>query len=181
MSGRTLVRVGAVVVVTALAGVLVWHLTHQPASVAPQVARHQVVQAPNFDLARLSGVGKLSLASLRGKAVVVNFWASDCAPCKEEMPRLVSFAGTWSRRGVVVVGVDVDELARGPARAFARRYGATYPMVFDPQGSTVDPWGVGEGTPQTFFLDRRGRIVDHVLGPVSTAALTAGAYRALRS
>ena len=54
-------------------------------------------------------------------------------------------------------------------------------MVFDPTGSTVDPWGVGEGTPQTFFVDRRGRIVDHVLGPVSTAALAAGAQRALRS
>jgi cytochrome c biogenesis protein CcmG/thiol:disulfide interchange protein DsbE len=181
VSARALVRAGAVLVVAALAGVLGWHLTHQPVSVAPQVARHQVVQAPNFHLARLTGGGKLSLASLHGKAVVVNFWASDCAPCKEEMPRLVSFAGTWSRRGVVVVGVDVDELSKGPARAFARRYGATYPMVFDPTGSTVDPWGVGAGTPQTFFVDRRGRIVDHVLGPVSTAALTAGAHRALRS
>jgi cytochrome c biogenesis protein CcmG/thiol:disulfide interchange protein DsbE len=174
-------RAGAVLAVAALAAVLVWHLTHQPASVAPQVARGQVVKAPNFQLGKLTGVGKLSLASLRGKAVVVNFWASDCAPCKEEMPRLVSFAGTWSNRGVVVVGVDVDELSKGPARAFARRYGATYPMVFDPTGSTVDPWGVGEGTPQTFFVDRGGRIVDHVLGPVSSAALEAGADRALRS
>jgi cytochrome c biogenesis protein CcmG, thiol:disulfide interchange protein DsbE len=181
VTARRILRAGAVVLIAALAGVLVWHLTHQPASVAPQVARHEVVAAPNFDLARLTGTGRLSLASLRGRAVVVNFWASDCTPCKQEMPRLVSFAGSWSGRGVVVVGVDVDELAKGPARAFARRYGATYPMVFDPTGSTVDPWGVGEGTPQTFFVDRRGRIVDHVLGPVSAAALTAGARRALRS
>jgi len=181
VTARRILRAGAVVLVAALAGVLVWHLTHQPASVAPQVAHHEVVAAPNFDLAKLTGTGRLSLASLRGRAVVVNFWASDCAPCKQEMPRLVSFAGSWSGRGVVVVGVDVDELAKGPARAFARRYRATYPMVFDPTGSTVDPWGVGEGTPQTFFVDRRGRIVDHVLGPVSTAALTAGAKRALQS
>ena len=181
MTARGLLRAGAALIVAVLAGVLVWHLTHQPASVAPQVARHEVVRAPDFDLARLTGAGRLSLASLRGRAVVVNFWASDCTPCKEEMPRLVSFAGSWSGRGVVVVGVDVDELRKGPAQAFARRYGATYPMVFDPTGSTVDPWGVGEGTPQTFFVDRRGRIVDHVLGPVSTAALAAGARRALRS
>ena len=80
------------------------------------------------------------------------------------MPRLVSFATTWSARGVVVVGIDVLEHRRGPAQAFSRRYGATYPMVFDPTGSTVDPWGVA-ATPQTFFVDRRGRIVDHVLGP----------------
>ena len=181
MSWRRAAQAAAVAGVVVLGAVLVWHVTHQPRSVVGQVARNEVVRAPGFDLDRLDGPGKLSLASLRGKAVVVNFWASDCAPCKEEMPRLVSFAGTWSGRGVVVVGVDVDELAKGPAQAFAHRYGATYPMVFDPTGSTVDPWGVGEGTPQTFFVDRRGRIVDHVLGPVSTAALAAGAQRALRS
>jgi hypothetical protein len=51
--------------------------------------------------------------------------------------------------------------------------------VYDPGGTTVEPWGVGQGTPQTFFVDRRGRIVGHVLGPVSNAALAAGARRAL--
>jgi thiol-disulfide isomerase/thioredoxin len=167
--------------VVALAAVLVWHVTHQPESVAPQVARHEVVRAPNFTLARLNAPGKLSLSSLRGKAVVVNFWASDCAPCKQEMPRLVAFSHAWSRRDVVVVGIDVLEYTKGPARAFSRHFGATYPMVFDPSGSTVDPWGVGQGTPQTFFVDRQGRIVDHVLGPVSNQALVTGARRALRS
>ena len=174
-------RVVAGVAVAALAAVLVWPVAHQPRSVAPQVARHQIVRAPALSLARLVGDGTLSLASLHGKAVVVNFWASDCAPCKQEMPRLVSFAKQWSSRGVVVVGVDVLEQSKGPARAFSRHYGATYPMVFDPTGSTVDPWGVGQGTPQTFFVDRQGRIVDHVLGPVSSQALVTGARRALSS
>jgi len=181
VNGRTALRAAAGVAVAALAAVLVWHLTHQPRSVQRQVAKHQVVRAPGFDLERLDGPGKLSLASLRGKAVVVNFWASDCAPCKQEMPRLVSFASSWAGRGVVVVGIDVLEYTKGPARAFSRRYGATYPMVFDPRGSTVDPWGVGQGTPQTFFVDRRGRIVDHVLGPVTTKALHDGARHALKS
>ena len=181
MSWRRAVRAAAVAGVVVLGAVLVWHVTHQPRSVVGQVARNEVVRAPGFDLDRLDGPGKLSLASLRGKAVVVNFWASDCAPCKQEMPRLVSFAHDWSSRGVVVVGIDVLEYSKGPARAFSRRYGATYPMVFDPRGSTVDPWGVGQGTPQTFFVDRRGRIVDHVLGPVSDEALHDGARRALRS
>ena len=180
MSARTALRTAAGVAVATLAAVLVWHLTHQPRSVVRQVANHQVVRAPGFDLDRLDAPGKLSLTSLRGRAVVVNFWASDCAPCKQEMPRLVSFAHGWSGN-VVVVGIDVLEYAKGPARAFSRRYGATYPMVFDPRGSTVDPWGVGQGTPQTFFVDRHGRIVDHVLGPVSTQALQDGARRALRS
>lgn len=178
---RVAVQAVAGAAVVALAVVLVWHVTHQPKSVARQVARHQIVHAPNFTLARLNGPGKLSLSSLRGKAVVVNFWASDCAPCKQEMPRLVAFSRRWSTRGVVVVGIDVLEYAKGPPRKFSRHYGATYPMVFDPSGSTVDPWGVGQGTPQTFFVDRQGRIVDHVLGPVSAQALQAGARRALRS
>ncbi|MGH3001681.1 MAG: TlpA family protein disulfide reductase [Gaiellaceae bacterium] len=164
--------------VVALGVVLVWHVTHQPKSVVRAVAKHRIVPAPNFVLDRLTGSGKLSLASLRGKAVVVNFWASDCAPCKQEMPRLVSFARTWSSRDVVVVGVDIAEGTKGPARAFTRRYGATYPMVFDPDATTASPWGIF-ATPQTFFVDRRGRIVDHVLGPVSKQALEANARRAL--
>lgn len=179
MSARVAVRAVAGAAVAVLAGVLVWHLTHQPASVAPQVARHQIVRAPNFTLERLVGDGSLSLGSLRGKAVVVNFWASDCAPCKQEMPRLVSFANTWSSRGVVVLGIDVLEYRKGPAQAFTRRYGATYPMVFDPTGSTVGPWGVA-ATPQTFFVDRHGRIVDHVLGPVTEQSLETGVRRALQ-
>jgi cytochrome c biogenesis protein CcmG/thiol:disulfide interchange protein DsbE len=180
MRARAAVRAVAGAVVVALGAVLVWHLTHQPASVAPQVARHQVVPAPNFTLDRLTGTGALSLASLRGKAVVVNFWASDCAPCKQEMPRLVSFSRAWSARGVVVVGIDVLEYRKGPARAFTKRFNATYPMVFDPTGTTVGPWGVA-ATPQTFFVDRRGRIVDHVLGPVTDETLAAGVRRALRA
>jgi cytochrome c biogenesis protein CcmG/thiol:disulfide interchange protein DsbE len=177
---RTAVRAVAGAVVAVLAGVLVWHLTHQRDTVAPEVARHQIVRAPNFTLDRLVGHGSLSLASLRGKAVVVNFWASDCQPCKQEMPRLVSFAHTWSGRGVVVVGVDVLEYRKGPAQAFSRHYRATYPMVFDPTGSTVGPWGVA-ATPQTFFVDRRGRIVDHVLGPVTDKTLRTGVQRALQA
>ncbi len=180
MSARTALRAAAGVAVAVLAGVLVWNLAHQPRSVAAQVARHQVVRAPGFTLDRLSGHGTLSLAALRGKAVVVNFWASDCGPCKQEMPRLVAFSHQWAGRQVVVVGIDVLENRKGPGQAFSRRYHAAYPMVFDPNGSTVDRWGI-RGTPQTFFVDRHGRIVHYVLGPVSSAALEAGARRALRS
>jgi cytochrome c biogenesis protein CcmG/thiol:disulfide interchange protein DsbE len=177
---RTAIRILAGACVLALGTILGWRLTHRPPSVAADVAHHRIVPAPNFALERLHGSGMLTLASLRGKAVVVNFWASDCLPCKQEMPRLVSFAHRWAGRQVVVVGVDVGEGSRGPAQAFSSRYGATYPMVFDPKASTVAPWGI-IGTPQTFFVDRRGRIVDSVIGPVSTEALVAGARRALRA
>ena len=85
-------RVVAGAGVLVLGAVLVWRVTHQPASAKTQVTDARIVRAPNFDLARLNGDGKLSLASLRGKVVVVNFWASDCLPCKQEMPRLEAAA-----------------------------------------------------------------------------------------
>ena len=181
MSVQTAIRSATGLVVVVLAGVLVWHLTHQPKSVLGAVAKHKIVPAPNFTLDRLNGSGKLTFASLRGKAVVVNFWASWCGPCKQEMPRLVSFAHRWSAHPrVVVVGIDIGENTKGPGRSFSRRYGVTYPMVFDPNASTASPWGI-LGTPQTFFVDRHGRIVDYVEGPVSNAELNSGIRTALKT
>ncbi len=177
MSARRSVQAAAGVGVAVLAGVLVWHLTHQPASVGAAVAKGKIVPAPTLDLPTLEGSGRLSLASLRGKAVVVNFWASDCLPCKQEMPRLERYARRYGARGVVFVGVDIAD-GKGPARRFVDRYHATYPMVFDQLADTAAPWGI-VGTPTTFFVDRRGRIVDHVLGPVSAKDLDAGIARSL--
>jgi peroxiredoxin len=155
--------------VLALAGVLVWHVTHQPKSVAKAVAAGKRVAAPEFRLDSLTGSGTVSLAAYRGKAVVLNFWASDCGPCKQEMPRLQHAAERWSAKPVAVVGIDVVD-SRGAARAFAHNHGVTYAIGFDGLGDTVAPYGV-LATPTTFFIDARGRIVKRILGPVSTAAL----------
>ena len=163
--------------VVALGVLLGWHLTHQQDSVGPAVAKGKVVRAPKLDLPRLDGSGRLTLASLRGKAVVVNFWASDCVPCKQEMPRLERYARRYAGRGVVFVGVDILDF-KAAARRFVERYHATYPMVFDGVATLSAPWGV-YNTPETFFVDRSGRIVDHVLGPVSAGDLDGGIARAL--
>lgn len=181
MSHRSLVlglRLVAGAGVVAMAVVLGWRLAHHHAAVAEKVDSGAIVPAPGFNLPRLDGAGKLSLASLRGKAVVVNFWASDCQPCKQEMPRLEEAALRYDGR-VHFVGIDVADF-KGPARKFVKRYRATYSMVFDPAAVTAGPYGV-IGTPQTFFVDRRGRIVSHVLGPVTAESLSAGITRALRS
>ena len=174
---KTAVRLVAVVGVGLLAGVLVWHLTHQPKSVQAAVARGKVVRAPAFDLPRLSGGGKLSLVSLRGKVVVLNFWQSACGPCKQEMPRLEAAAKRWASKGVVVVGVDLLD-SRSAGRSFVKRYGATYPMVFDAVADTAAPYGV-YATPQTFFVSPRGLIVKRVIGPVSTPGFDAAVRSAL--
>jgi cytochrome c biogenesis protein CcmG/thiol:disulfide interchange protein DsbE len=172
-----LARVAAVAGVVALAAVLVWRLAHQNTTVAKAVARGKVVPAPAFDLSSLSGTGRISLAALRGKAVVLNFWASDCGPCKKEMPQLQAASDRYAARGVHVVGIDVLDF-RTPARSFVRKHGITYAIGFDGVGDTTIDYGVAN-TPTTFFIDRRGRIVKRVLGPMTDAELAAHIRRAL--
>ena len=174
------VRVASVAVVLALLGLLVWDVAHgSGAGIAGKVDKGETVTAPALRLPSF-GAGDLSLASYRGKVVVVNFWQSSCLPCKQEMPRLEAAARRYAKN-TVFVGVDLVD-SKGAARAFAKRYGATYPLVFDGNGVTVAPWGVAQGTPQTFFVDRRGRLVPpHVLGPASAKALADGIARALRT
>jgi cytochrome c biogenesis protein CcmG, thiol:disulfide interchange protein DsbE len=172
-----LVRVGAVGVVIALACVLAWRLAHQNTKVAKAVAQGKVVQAPAFNLSALSGTGRVSLAALRGGVVVVNFWASDCGPCKKEMPQLQAASNRYAAKGVHFVGIDVLDF-RTPARNFVRLHGITYAIGFDGVGDTTIAYGVAN-TPTTFFIDRRGRIVAHVLGPMTDSELAAHIRHAL--
>jgi cytochrome c biogenesis protein CcmG/thiol:disulfide interchange protein DsbE len=174
-------RVLAVGAVLALLGLLVWDVANGSGRrVAKEVDRGKVVAAPNFTLPLLDGGEHLSLASLRGKVVVLNFWQSYCPPCREEATDLVAAHERWASRGVVFVGVDVQDF-KGAARKFLARYGVRYTIVRDGPGSTIGPFGL-TGYPETFFVDRRGRVVPpHVVGTASRSELDAGIRRALRS
>ena len=173
------VRVAAVAGVVALAAVLAWRLAHQDTKVAKAVLHDKVVPAPAFDLSRLGGGPRVTLASLRGKAVVINFWSSYCGPCKEEMPRLEAAARRWEGKGVAVVGIDTLDDHRA-AQDFARKHGVTYTIGYDDVAEIATRYGV-EFTPTTFFVDRQGRIVKRVLAGMSTAELDTQIRRALRS
>jgi cytochrome c biogenesis protein CcmG, thiol:disulfide interchange protein DsbE len=134
--------------------------------------------APDFTLDRLDQPGSLQLSSLRGKVVVLNFWASWCYPCKREAPVLQAASKRWGDR-VVVLGVDVND-PRGDARGFMRKYGSTYPIVQDNKNVTSPKYGL-TGLPETFFLDRRGRVVSHVISEIEAAELQRGVEEALRA
>jgi cytochrome c biogenesis protein CcmG, thiol:disulfide interchange protein DsbE len=172
-------RVAAVSGVVILAGVFVWRLAHQDTSTAKAVLHNKIVPAPAFSLSRLGGGPQLRLASLRGKAVVINFWSSYCGPCKKEMPRLQAAAQRWGAKGVAVVGVDTLDNHRA-AQDFARKHGVTYAIGYDDDAEIATRYGV-EFTPTTFFVDRRGRIVKRILAGVSAAELDAQIRHALRS
>ncbi|MGZ4333908.1 MAG: TlpA family protein disulfide reductase [Gaiellaceae bacterium] len=174
-----LARIVAAAGVLTLAALLVWRLAHQDNATAKAVARGKIVPAPAFSLSRLGGGPAVTLAAFRGRAVVVNFWASDCIPCKQEMPRLQSASERWAGKRVSVVGIDVLD-SRGAAHSFARKHGVTYPIGFDALGDIASRYGVAY-TPTTFFIDRKGRIVKRVLGPVPDAQLDAQIEHALAS
>lgn len=144
--------------------------------------------APGFDLAVLQrgdlggdlgrALGpaladhRVRLDELRGRRVVLNFWASWCAPCREEAPLLER---TWLRareQGIIFLGLNMQDIT-GDARTFMRRYRNTYLNVRDPTDRVARQWGL-TGIPETFFIGGRGRIVGHVIGVISERQMKAG-------
>jgi cytochrome c biogenesis protein CcmG/thiol:disulfide interchange protein DsbE len=151
-------QLAALIGVAALLGLLIWKVAFgRTTGAADELAEGKLVHAPAFTLDRLDREGQLSVADLKGKAVVVNFWASWCVPCRDEAPVLQTTYERYRDQGLVVLGIDVNDFHQD-ARRFMKRYGLTYPVVYDGKGSTVGKWGV-RGFPETFFVDRAGKLV----------------------
>ncbi|HJY71456.1 MAG TPA: TlpA disulfide reductase family protein, partial [Streptosporangiaceae bacterium] len=137
-----------------------------------QPARPADVAAPAFSLPVLGHSGqRVSLGQYSGRPLIVNFFASWCAPCKTETPLLAKFYRAGKGK-VALVGLDENDVL-GNAMSFTRADGVSYPVGWDPQFGIASAYGVN-ALPQTFFLDARHRIVDRVFGAVTQADINRG-------
>lgn len=133
--------------------------------------------AADFQIESLDGAAwlpktrddKIFLNDLRGKLVVLNFWASWCVSCREEARELETFWQRVREQGIIVLGVAIQDTPDA-AREFAKNHGKTYPIAIDNSGKTSLDYGVS-GVPETFIIDRAGVIRHKETGPVSAELL----------
>jgi len=127
-------------------------------------------RAPDKELTRLGQPGNGEIADYRGKWVLVNFWASWCAPCKTEAPALESFQKANTTHDFTVLGINLDDTT-GDAQNFVERYGLTYPQLREGDGSDRrDAYGM-TGFPESFLINPQGHVALIRRGPVDDAYL----------
>ena len=120
--------------------------------------------APDFTLNDLSG-RPVQLSSLRGKVVLLNFWATWCPPCREEVPSMVVLNQAMQGKAFQMLAVSVDEGGKDAVESFFRKGGVALPTLLDADGKVSRLYGT-TGVPETFILDGKGVIVKKVMGPM---------------
>jgi cytochrome c biogenesis protein CcmG, thiol:disulfide interchange protein DsbE len=180
-------QLAAVGLVAALLALLIWRVIDQRrgAHLVSLIKEGKKPPAPSFalpvlwnrtetwpaDTRKALTDGNLSPKELRGRPVVVNFWASWCVPCKEEAQVLAESARAH-RGQIVFLAIDVQDF-KSDARRFLKRFDTPYVSVRDGGGSTYGDYGL-TGVPETYWIDARGRVVAHYPGQITRAQLEEG-------
>lgn len=163
-------RIGiSVVLLVAVIAVLAAGFRRDPHDIKTGTVGHP---APAFDLERLDGTGRLSLAQYAGKVVVLNFWASWCIPCKEENPALAAVYERYRTSDATLIGIVYQDSPQA-AREYTERMGNTWPSVLDEDGRIAIAYGVF-GIPETFFIGTDGVIAGRHIGPIDERTLING-------
>jgi cytochrome c biogenesis protein CcmG/thiol:disulfide interchange protein DsbE len=169
-----IVLISGIVIAAALVVVLFLNLGHDPAAIdSPLIGK----SAPPFALKAVGTGETIDLAKLRGKPAIINFWATWCGPCYQEHPTLVQNARILAK-DVQFVGVVFNDTEQ-KIQAFLADRGSAYPTLLDESGKTAIAYGVG-GVPETFFLDRGGKIVAKYTGPMSTEDIQTNLAKAMK-
>jgi cytochrome c biogenesis protein CcmG/thiol:disulfide interchange protein DsbE len=164
-----------IILAVALFGAAWTFLSRLPAAAttgeAPPPGPREGFSAPDFTLDSLGG-GQVTLSDLRGKVVLVNFWASWCPPCRAEMPAIGKVYRSHKDLGLEVLGVNTtNQDSQTSAAAFVQEVGVTFPILFDRNGAVSAGYTL-QGLPTSFFIDRKGVIRSVVVGgPMSEALI----------
>src|SRR5437899_6223135 len=146
-------------------------------SIAHNAGKLQGQLAPDFALASLDGK-TLKLSDYRGKAVLLNFWATWCEPCKIEMPWFVELQRQYGPQGLQVLGVAMDDTDPKDIADFANKMGVNYPIVVGKEAVGYQYGGIPY-LPSTFYIARDGKVMDRVYGLVSRSEIEGDIKRAL--
>ncbi|MFZ0418984.1 MAG: TlpA disulfide reductase family protein [Candidatus Sulfotelmatobacter sp.] len=152
------------VVVAFVAAFMLYFGYHQARRTGPSFVPHlkQSSVAPDFSLQSLDGK-TLRLSDFRGKAVLLNFWATWCGPCKIEMPWFVELQNQYAAQGFQIVGVAMDDASKEDIGKFAKDMGVNYPILIGKE-SVGDQYGGVPALPESFLIGRDGKIVDTIIG-----------------
>ncbi len=120
-------------------------------------------EAPDFALPDLNGT-LYRLADFRGQVVLLNLWTTWCPPCRTEMPAMEVLYGQLKQQDFAMLAVSEDESGAESVAPFVRELGLTFPILLDPEATLSPRYGV-TGYPETFIIDRNGKVVQHIVGP----------------
>jgi thiol-disulfide isomerase/thioredoxin len=152
----------ALVAVAVIAAAMLYVGFHAARRSGPPQLTTKASPAPDFMLESLDGKS-VRLSDLRGKAVLLNFWATWCGPCKIETPWLVELQNQYGSQGLQVIGVAMDDSGKDDIAKFAKDMGVNYPVLLGKE-AVGDAYGGVSFLPESFFIGRDGKIVDKIMG-----------------